>query len=820
MIDQTRAILTRCQSILLRFCQTQANTYIAASGEYLFTQAEQASGNEAQRRLFEARQAILDQQENLPRQLDRSLTTLFESFTAAAGRSKAEPTQATFSAADSNDELSLVEDDDMELKVAVTSMSHRAEADYAEALYALGQRMAILNNGVKLRPESSPFSPSIFCQALTALIENLQLDIRTRLILLKLFDRYFLKNLSTVYDEINQYLVSENILPNLRYKKELKRPIAPKRRATDNAARAEELSVSENRQAELFDVIRSILDANKLPINPQLPVVPVDKLIADLSAFQTQQLSHLHDTAITAAPRPELPDSNTHSHQQAIECVGILFDYILNDNFLPDSVKSLLSHLHTPLLKLALLDQSFLSDPKHDGRVLLNNLIGAGERWVAPDAAIKNSVFPQMQNVIKRVIREFNHENENSTEVFGTVAKEFNQYIERVARKATIAEERSVQAAKGKETLEMGRAQVKLLIQEKLQEDLLPKPIVQLISGPWAAFLSYTLLRHGEDSVDWTNAVSIIDSILWFIGPKLNAEEMKQAKALREDIVNALDHGLTSVGLDPREIAQHLHALDMCSKLATENANPTAEPPVDNSACHANAIDTCSADTSSTDTSSTDTGSTTTTAATANTEPAHSAQRRVEKTAGHETGYTTENNTKNNTESLAENTTENTQTEVKTASTKKRPPNVTDQHLSMRQSQQDDFDEDFESTDSAELVKLSDIMPSSDSKANGRRASAKAIKQVLSLEFGTWLDWNKPGEPERQLKLTWYNQNTQNCMLSNQMGQQVSVTSANDIALGMAAGWIKVSDTTAKKPFFERMLETVVDQLKLKNRSA
>ena len=32
------------------------------------------------------------------------------------------------------------------------------------------------------------------------------------------------------------------------------------------------------------------------------------------------------------------------------------FEYILNDDGLHDSVKSLLSHLHTPLLKLALLD--------------------------------------------------------------------------------------------------------------------------------------------------------------------------------------------------------------------------------------------------------------------------------------------------------------------------------------------------------------------------------------------------------------------------------------------------------------------------------
>jgi hypothetical protein len=57
-------------------------------------------------------------------------------------------------------------------------------------------------------------------------------------------------------------------------------------------------------------------------------------------------------------------------------------------------------------------------------------------------------------------------------------------------------------------------------------------------------------------------------------------------------------------------------------------------------------------------------------------------------------------------------------------------------------------------------------------------------------------------------------------MLSNSMGQQVAIVSANEIALGINKGWISVSNTQLKKPFFERMLETVVDRLKLKAQTA
>ncbi|MCP4128325.1 MAG: DUF1631 domain-containing protein, partial [Gammaproteobacteria bacterium] len=43
-----------------------------------------------------------------------------------------------------------------------------------------------------------------------------------------------------------------------------------------------------------------------------------------------------------------------------IELVGMLFEYVLNDTGLPNIVKALISYLHTPFLKVAVIDQSFL----------------------------------------------------------------------------------------------------------------------------------------------------------------------------------------------------------------------------------------------------------------------------------------------------------------------------------------------------------------------------------------------------------------------------------------------------------------------------
>ena len=730
MINDSRQTLIDCHSRLREFCQSQLSIFINAASEYLFQQAEQANDNETQQRYFEVQKIIDAEQKKLSTQFERTLSALFAVLITPSAQAQANKKRID----NSDNILSLIDNDEMELKVALASMSHRAEADFAEALFALGQRLALLNNGIKLTPEKNPFAPQVLCNNFMSCIDDLPLDLQSRLILLKLFDRYFIKHLANIYADINLHLVNRNVLPNLRYHHRTDRAIAPKRRKSDNVA----IQESENRQSELFQVMRSILSAQPMPNNNSLPSISVERLIAELSALQSQQLMRFTNASITAEPAPALTHAHTNtSQQQAIECVGILFGHILNDNSLHDSVKSLLSHLHTPLLKLALLDETFLSNPKHDARKLVNQLISAGENWIIDDTSTENNIYQHMQSVVKKIITDF--DNENSNQIFSHVATEFNTYIEKIERQASITEKRSIQVAEGKEALESGREKVTALIQEKLCGEMLPKPILELINKPWSAFLAYTLLRHGDESVQWKEAVNFIDEILWYIEPKVNHEENLQIKNLYSAINEKLKYGLSCVGLDANEIQQHLSSLDMCSKLATENIHVVQEK----------------------------------------SDPEES------------------------------NSNENRHLNAEHLTLKKRPPNVTESHL---QSPATTTLEASHKKEKPEKEKT--ITPAPE------RASDNAIADVLSMDFGTWLNWEKSNEPLRRLKLTWYNQKTQNCMLSNSMGQQVAIVNANEIALGMSKGSITIIDTRIQKPFFERMLETVVDRLRLKSQTA
>lgn len=741
MTNDSRKTLIDCHSRLQTFCQNQLNTFITAAIEYLFQQAEQANDNDTQQRYFDIRQTIETEQTNLTKQFEKKLSALFAVLITPSA-------QAHISKKNSDHILSLLGNDEIEINAALASMSHRAEADYAEALFALGQRLALLNNGIKVGTENNPFSPQALCNNFMHCINALPLELQSRLILLKLFDRYFIKQLATLYAEINLHLVNNRILPNLRYHHRSDRSIAPKRRKSDSVI----TKASEGRQSELFEVMRSIVSAHPVSASDQTSSISVERLIAELSALQAQQLIRFNDTSTLAEPIHELPRTNIAEHQQAIECVGVLFEHILNDDSLHDTVKSLLSHLHTPLLKLALLDETFLSNPRHDARQLVNQLITAGEYWLTDDASTKNDIYQHMQSVVKKIITDFDHDN--SSQIFSYAASNFNTYIEKIERQASITEKRSIQAAQGKEALASVRKKVTTLINEKISNELLPKPVLQLITQPWSAFLAYTLLRHTENSPQWHDAVNVIDELLWYIEPKIENAEIQQAKNIRSALNKKLTYGLSSVGLDANEIQQCLSSVEMCSKLATENVQQPQET-----------IHT----------------------------------QKTNKPA----------------------------VDVELLSTKKRPPNVSGFHLQDQQQeqlqkkpqqQQNPVIDTTKTICTADgQTKMTELPPES---TVPERASEKAIDDILSMDFGTWFNWQKPNEPSRRLKLTWYNKKTQNCMLSNSMGQQVAIMSANEIVLGMNNGWITINDTHLKKPFFERMLETVVDRLRVNAQSA
>ncbi len=123
----------------------------------------------------------------------------------------------------------------------------------------------------------------------------------------------------------------------------------------------------------------------------------------------------------------ESPDLSA-DHMRTIELVGLLFEYILNDQQVPDSVKTVLSFLHTPFLKLAFSEVDFFSHHEHPARLLLNSLADAGAKWVGNDDSSQFNMLDQIRKTVREVLDEY----EVDTKLFAGLLLEFNGYVQKI----------------------------------------------------------------------------------------------------------------------------------------------------------------------------------------------------------------------------------------------------------------------------------------------------------------------------------------------------------------------------------------------------
>ena len=96
-------------------------------------------------------------------------------------------------------------------------MVSRANAKYAEPLWKLNRRLAVLRGGKKLGDESNPCGPRQLCAAMHRAVQLLDVDTTVKIIIYKLFDKHVLTRIGGVYDKLNDELARAGILANLTY---------------------------------------------------------------------------------------------------------------------------------------------------------------------------------------------------------------------------------------------------------------------------------------------------------------------------------------------------------------------------------------------------------------------------------------------------------------------------------------------------------------------------------------------------------------------------------------------------------------------------
>jgi len=777
-----QALLNDGRDMVLVFLSAQLNDMFGNTDEALLDFAEHAQNNALQSRFFEAMGAVRRYRSEIEHIFREEIHSGFDHFFHP-------PEQTADVQKISASEMTLVKQEDMDESVAMENLITQCRNNYFMQLSALAQRLAILNQGSKIREEDIPGGPTHLVKSFRVSIRSLTIDAKAKIVLYALFNKFVLGQLKGLYDEFNGNLINAGILPNLKptFIRSESRAAAPQHQAADtqqqeesqqeaaqetaNAAAGDGAGSSDTAAAPLGEeLFSSVLDllaarhrrAKTQSADSQTPpgegaAAPAEPPAAVAAAAHTELLSTLDNIRpqgvgqgrgvlsdldalpkVAADPKfldslkdiiaserediySQIPSEQMHGiDADTIDLIGMLFEYMLNDPLLPNLAKALLSHLHTPYLKLSLNDSTLLVDSEHPARLLLDLLVEAGGQWVYEND-MDRGIYPQMQGVVDRVLKEIDDSDEMLPELLELFEASVNEY----RRRSEAVEQRAQESVKGREKLQVAKQRAAEEIGRRMEGTNLPQQAEQFLTQAWTDRLVFILLRQkeGELSEDWNRSLQTADELIWMFGPEAaetgEVELQHTGSAIKEEIDTALE---SLGGYHQSYLAKLFEFLEEPAALARWHKKlleaPSSEPLVEASA------------------------------------PPESA--------------------------------------ATTPASMQLPADETPSEL---------LDESLPDMDSQE--------PSEQPLSEPEQ---EMLEQLQRLQFGTWFAFRGEGEETLRLKLSWLSPLTATCMFVDKNGAQAQIKTVTDTARMMVSGEAKVIPKP-KQQFVERAMLAIKGSL-------
>lgn len=536
----------------------------------LFEMADRATSNAEQNAFFEAMRDLRLKRKNIERGF---LQKVFEAFATLNQYEigKAAPLDAV-----SYDTLSLVQNDELEESVALDAMVAKVISRDGTALNHLTTRFNAMVSK-KLDDKSNPVGPMSLCEFFLDACSSLGVEIKVKLIILKLFEKYVLSDLDQLYAEANQILIAAGVLPELKS--------APARR---NPARASSAAGGTRQEAatemagefadegvqEVFGALQELLSQARGTAAPRrnrpadaMPISSNDlmRLLSHMQQRAPAQVSddfdlreQLEGLLTRASAKAGKARVVGEVDEDVINLVSMLFEFILDDRTLPDSLKALIGRLQIPMLKVAVIDKTFFSRGSHPARRLLNEIASAALGWGDHDDTQRDSLYQKIEQVVQRLLNDF----VDDPVIFSELLAEFLAFTGDERRRSELLEQRTRDAEEGSAKAALARREVEQALNERLLGKTLPEVVVRLLQEAWSKVLMLTCLKHGVESAEWQSALATMDDLVWSVEQHDDPEARMRLLEMVPGLLKALREGMASAAFDPFSTGEFFSQLE------------------------------------------------------------------------------------------------------------------------------------------------------------------------------------------------------------------------------------------------------------------
>jgi len=324
------------------------------------------------------------------------------------------------------------------------------------------------------------------------------------------------------------------------------------------------------------------------------------EIIQALSAIQNlPQFEHPEDTrfdaeAIKQAVLAEIAKKSggavskriNHIAEKTIDFIELIFDAIIDDEDISDTIKALLLRLQIPIIKASMSDQEFFIYDSHPARVLLDTIADIGVGITDHE----DEMYKHLDKIISNILAEY----ELNTETFQTALDSLNKYIE---------EQEAITRAKEAEAQdELLRKHARATVLKALRATTigksLPEAVHPLILKRWPTLMFNHFLINGKENDEWINLVLTLRRIVESVQPVSSAEQLAKLITEKDKLLSNTEEYLKLASKSKQDIRNVMtayaetlqHHIDDANftddevSIAEEilsNSGPVVEPPVE-----------------------------------------------------------------------------------------------------------------------------------------------------------------------------------------------------------------------------------------------
>jgi hypothetical protein len=500
-----------------------------------------------------------------------------------------------------------------EERTTLAQIAARAEIRAAAGLHGLAHRFAVIAGTPVIELEVLALGPQQLCTAICAAASRLNLAPAHRMSLFRRIDKGLFGEAAQLYAAINGYLVEHRVFAHLQTAPRPAAepparpapvpgpaippetvdlpapqpvPVAPLSPAVPAPASARDAARSEARTApdapldlHFFRGLRDALAARRraqaapeAAAERDRPIADKADVLAALGVLQLQApapvmiggkwenrgiahirqdlMSHLRGRLGGVTPRLRDEDSDS------IEMIALLFGRLLAP-FPGNSIRhALLSRLQIPILRVVLKDPGFFPRRTHPARRLLESVCAAVAYWIEDEDADR-ATLERLQGVVDRLLKEYSEQ----LVAFDQAQEEVERIVGALQKKAEIAERRHVEAARGREKLDLAQAAAEEAVRELLDRTAVPLAVRSLLENAWTDALALALLRQGVDHPTTHQRLELVDALV-----RAFSQPPAHARAALDALRGVLEQGLAAIGFHDDAITS---AWDELCRLAT-----------------------------------------------------------------------------------------------------------------------------------------------------------------------------------------------------------------------------------------------------------